>query len=144
MGSTKQASDVEVTANFVINHIKKTYEYGYDISEALRNLKEPDTNLWKTKLQASKSTDAVEKATEDKQFGMDYKAAIDETIRRTRALTGNRFKSYALIWERCAKAMQNKILERSDYESKIYNNPIKLLQAIKQHALNFDETQYSM
>ena len=144
VGSTKQASDYEATANFVINHIKKTYDYGYDISEALRNLKEPDTNLWKTKLQASKSTDADEKPTEDKQFGMDYKAAIDETIRRTRALTGNRFKSYALIWERCAKAMQNKILERSDYESEIYNDPIKLLQAIKQHALNFDETQYSM
>ena len=40
--------------------------------------------------------------------------------------------------------MQNKILERSDYESEIYNDPIKLLQAVKQHALNFDETQYAM
>ena len=48
VGSTKQASDYEVTANFVINHIKKTYDYGFDISEALRNLKEPDTDLWKT------------------------------------------------------------------------------------------------
>ena len=144
VGSTKQASDYETTANFVINHIKKTYDYGYDISEALRNLKEPDTSLWKTKLQASKSIDPDEKATEEKQFGIDYKAAVDETIRRTRALTGNRFKAYALIWERSAKAMQNKIMERSDFESEIYNNPIKLLQAVKQHALNFDETQYSM
>ena len=50
VGSTKQASDYEATANFGINHIKKTYDYVYDISEALRNLKEPDTTLWKTKL----------------------------------------------------------------------------------------------
>ena len=144
VGSSKQTSDYEVIANFVINHIKKTFDYGLDISEALRTLKEPDTDLWKTKLQASKLTDAAERAVEDRQFGMDYKAVIDETTRRTRALTGNRIKSYALLWEMCAKAMQNKILERSDYESDIYNDPIKLLQAIKQHALNFDETQYSM
>ena len=144
MGSSKQTSDYEVIANFVINHIKKTFDYVLDISEALRTLKEPDTDLWKTKLQASKLTDAAERAVEDRQFGMDYKAVIDETTRRACALTGNRIKSYALLWERCAKAMQNKILERSDYESDVYNNPIKLRQSIKQHALNFDETQYTM
>ena len=40
--------------------------------------------------------------------------------------------------------MQNKIQARSDYQSEIFNNPIKLLEAIKQHALNFDETQNAM
>ena len=34
VGSSKQASDYEVTADFVINHIKKTFEYGQDISDA--------------------------------------------------------------------------------------------------------------
>jgi len=46
----------------------------------------------------------------------------------------NLFKAYALIWERCAKAMQNKLVTQSDYEDEIYNNPIKLLKAIKEHA----------
>ena len=40
--------------------------------------------------------------------------------------------------------MQNKIQTRSDYESAIFDDPIELLRAIEQHALNFDETQYSM
>ena len=31
-----------------------------------------------------------------------------------------------------------------NYQSVIFNDPIKLLEAIKQHALNFDETQYAM
>ena len=85
-----------------------------------------------------------EKATEDAQFRMEYKAKLDESMRRIRALDNNLIKSYALLWERCAKAMQNKIQARSDYQSIIFNNPIKLLEAIKQHALNFDEIQYAM
>ena len=30
---TKQASDFEVTLEFILNHIKKTYEYGNDASQ---------------------------------------------------------------------------------------------------------------
>ena len=33
--------------------------------------------------------------------------------------------------------MQNKIVGRSDVDTEIYNNPIKLLIAIKEHSLNF-------
>jgi hypothetical protein len=56
----------------------------------------------------------------------------------------NLFKAYALIWERCNKAMQNKILARSDYETMLYNDPIELLKAVKEHALNYQETRYEM
>jgi len=48
-----------------------------------------------------------------------------------------------LLWERCNKAMKNKIEARSDY-NRIENNPITLLMAIKEHALNFQENRYSM
>ena len=40
--------------------------------------------------------------------------------------------------------MQNKLLAWSDYEDEIYNNPIKLLKAMKEHALNYQETRYEM
>ena len=56
----------------------------------------------------------------------------------------NLFKAYALIWERCAKAMQNKIISRTTFESTIYNDPIELLIAVKEHALNYQETRYEM
>ena len=144
VGSSKQASDYEVTANFVINHVKKTFDYGKDIGDALKNLKVADTKLWKTKLKVSTLKDPGDKAGEDHEFRVDYKAEVDENTRRVRALRGNLVKSYALLWERCAKAMQNKIKTRSDFESTISDDPIELLSAIKQHALNFDETQYSM
>jgi hypothetical protein len=53
IGSSKQASDYEVTAEFVINHIKKTFDYGKDIAEALRTLKKPDPESWEPAIQAS-------------------------------------------------------------------------------------------
>ena len=144
VGSSTQASDYEVTANFVINHIKKTYDYGKDIGDVLKELKVPDIKLWVTTLQGSIVKDPVAKAIEDKQFEMKYKTELDENVKRVRALRGNLIKAYALIWEWCNKVMQNKIMTRSAFESSISDDPIELLRAIKEHALNFDETQYSM
>ena len=55
----------------------------------------------------------------------------------------NLTKAYALLWERCAKAMKNKIEARSDYKM-IKSNPILLLMAVKEHALNYQKNRYSM
>ena len=40
--------------------------------------------------------------------------------------------------------MQNKIVGQSDFDTKRYNNLIKLLIAIKEHSLNFQDLQYKM
>ena len=40
--------------------------------------------------------------------------------------------------------MQNKIQARKDYKTLIFNDPINLLQAIKEHSLNYQETRYEM
>jgi hypothetical protein len=145
VGSSKQASDYEITAEFVVNHIKKTFDRGNDIAEALRTLVKANTSLWKPTLLVSTETDAPVKEREDKQFVMEYKAElVDESIRRKRTYEDNTFKAYALLWERCDKAMQNKIVSRSDYDSVVYNDPITLLRAIKEHSLNYQETRYEM
>jgi hypothetical protein len=142
--SSKQASDYEITAEFVVNHIKKTFDRGNYIAEALRTLVKANTSLWKPTLLMSTETDAPVKEREDKQFIMEYKAKLDESMRRKRTYKDNTFKVYALLWECCAKAMQNKIVSRSDYDSVVYNDPIALLRAIKEHSLNYQETRYEM
>lgn len=38
LGSAKQASDYETTTEFLINYVKKTFEYGSDIGQALKEL----------------------------------------------------------------------------------------------------------
>jgi hypothetical protein len=144
VGSSKQASDYEITNEFVVNHIKKTFDRGNDVAEALRTLVKADTDVWKPTLKTSTSDEEDIIAREDKQFVMEYKAELDEAMRRKRTYEDNMFKAYALLWERCAKAMQNKVASRSDYDSEVYNNPIALLQAIKEHSLNYQDTRYEM
>ena len=40
--------------------------------------------------------------------------------------------------------MQNKLTGRQDFQTKIFNNPINLLKAIKEHSLNYQESRYEM
>jgi hypothetical protein len=40
--------------------------------------------------------------------------------------------------------MQNKVMAISNFEKKIYNDPIELLNSVKKHALNYQETRYEM
>ena len=144
VGSSKQASDFEITAEYAVNHIKKTFERGNDIAEALRTLQPTDITVWKPTLLFSTETDTTIASQENRQYELEYKADLDEFMRRKRAYNDNLYKAYALIWERCAKAMQNKIESMSNYTIAIYNDPIELLKAIKQHALNYQETRYEM
>ena len=66
LGSSKQASDYEITGKFVVNHIKKTFDRGNNIAEALRTLTKADTDVWKPTLKRSTETDIDLKETEDK------------------------------------------------------------------------------
>eukprot|EP00957_Ditylum_brightwellii_P056477 4280957-Ditylum_brightwellii.AAC.1 len=52
-------------------------------------------------------------------------------------------KAYVLFWERCVKAMKNKILSLKNY-NQIYNKPILLLEEIKKFSLNYQEMKYKM
>ena len=73
-----------------------------------------------------------------------FKAELDEYMKRRRIYSNNKIKAYTFIRDRCAKAMQAKIQSRSDFESKVYGDPLKLLDAIREHAMNFQETRYEM
>ena len=53
LGSSKQASDYKSTTQFIINHIKKTYNHGKDIAEALKRLEPINQEDWAPQLQVS-------------------------------------------------------------------------------------------
>ena len=44
----------------------------------------------------------------------------------------------------CFKSMKSQIQQRKDFDTKIDNDPIELLQAIKQQALNYQKSIYVM
>ena len=62
--------------------------------------------------------------------------------KREEVYENNIVKSYALFWEKCTVGMKNKIQGRTDFKSKIENNPFELLNSIKEHSMNYQENQY--
>eukprot|EP00957_Ditylum_brightwellii_P111655 8516869-Ditylum_brightwellii.AAC.1 len=73
---------------------------------------------------------------------MKFKAELDEAMRHKCCYKGNYIKAYMLLWELCSKLMKNKLKERADFQSSIYNDPINLLIAIKQHSQDFQDQRY--
>ena len=108
IGTSKQASDYEETSEFIINYIKRTFQHGNDIAETLRTLTPQDIETWRPKLEASKSDNENIAKIENKQFEIEFKASLDESMKRLTIYKQNIFKAYAFLWEKCTKSMQNK------------------------------------
>lgn len=149
LGNARQASDFENTTEFIMNYIKKTYSYGKDIAQALHDLEPIDTIAWRPSLQVStiRGDDDESKAArqgETREYKMIFKEELTRYANRAQQYEENLVKAYALIWERCSAAMKNKIANRTDFNENIYDDPINLLQAIKEHALNYQEYRYQM
>ena len=102
IGTNKQAGKYEIAAEIIIDR-------GNVIMETLRTLKLQDTNAWMPKLNMSTSDDINVKIHENRQYEIQYKALLDEAIKRTEKYSQNLYKAYAFLWEKCSQAIQNKI-----------------------------------
>jgi hypothetical protein len=110
----------------------------------LRDLKPVDQDKWKVSMRISKSDDSFTRDQENKQYEMEFRSDYEEYKRRVNSYINNLIKAHAMIWERCTKGMKQKIEARTDFHSKIEDNPIKLLKVIKEHTQNFLEHRYCM
>ena len=137
LGSAKQSSDFESTTEYMINHMKSTFEYGQDIALTLQELELLDTDQWRPTLTTSNHSDPATKALMDQQLMMQFQEDYKEYKHRCVIYTQNLHKAHGLIWERCAKGMKNKLEARTDFPGEVSEQPIALLKAIKEHALNY-------
>ena len=83
-----------------------------------------------------------EEEQEQKQYQLKYQQQLSSYTEKIETYNNNRERAYGLLWNRCNKAMQSKLENRSEFESKIKGNPIELLKAIKEHAMRFQETKW--
>ena len=139
IGSAKHASDYSVITQFIINHIRKSYEFGDDIRDALENRR--DITLEPPKLKQV-SEDADNKELEERQNEYLFKAQIAVYVAREEKYEANKGKAFALIYGQCNKALQHKLQARTDFETKIKGNPIKLLDAIAKHSMSYVDNKY--
>jgi hypothetical protein len=137
IGSAKQASEFEAITEFLLNYIREQFEFGNDIAKAIDDQEPVDTKIWRPSLQKSQSEDPETKKNENEEFRMEFQAALQTYQKRQSLYESNTIKAYALFWGRCTKGMRNKIEARTDYGTKIKNNPIELVKAIKEHSLSY-------
>ena len=125
VGSAKQASDYVTNKKFFINYVKKTYENGDDVGEALE--KKEDVTIERPVLQIG--TNDAENLQFLEEWKIKYKTYNDRLTQYER--TKNR--ACAVLWDQCSSTMKSKICSRKDYETDIEGNLINMMQAIKQH-----------
>ena len=144
VGSSKQASDYVTVTHFLINYIRRTYTKGEDVAVALETFKEVDFEPDRPKMKISTSDDATLAIRENKQFEKEFEVQYTAFNTRMDQYKDNKISAEALLWNQCTNTMKSKIMSRKDYESHVKGNPIKLLEAIKEHAHNYESTQYQM
>jgi hypothetical protein len=142
--SKRQALEYEVMTEFIINYIKQNFEFGNDIAIAIIHQDPIATKIWKPTMLFSRYIDPELKEMKNKQFKIEFKANYNLYHSRQQIHNNYVTKAYTLFWDRCAKGMKNKITSRTDFKTKIKNNPIELLQAMKEHFLNYQEKKYNM
>ena len=138
LGTARQASDYDSNVKFIINHIQQEFDRSADIVTALEDLEHPDYEKWKPDMDDFKSTkrSKEEREAEDEMLKVQYGKSFDIYLKRKTTYDDNKGKAYAVIWARCSPQMQSQLESRDDFLTKIKRDPIALLKAIKQHALN--------
>jgi hypothetical protein len=91
-----------------------------------------------TKQVSTSPDDAIKEAEED-IFTAIYKTDLSAWGKRKELYRSNLGKAYTLIWQYCSIILQNKIQARQDFAQTIQDDPIALMSAIEEHALNMME-----
>ena len=125
----------EMVKMHIEQYVQKTYKHGQDIAESLRELKKKDLSGVKPVRQMSTYVKVdEERARKIEQEGYDilYTAEVQNYMDRKNTLETNLGRAYALILSTyCNGTMQHRIEEHPEFDSKIQNDLIELLKAIK-------------
>jgi hypothetical protein len=73
LGTSQQATEFEMTTEFIKNHIKKEFDYGNNIATALDNLQEFRITDLKPILLISDGEDESIRSQENKQYEFEFK-----------------------------------------------------------------------
>ena len=113
---------------FIISHIKEKYtKGGAEIAWALENEEEYDFTPLKPVLKLVQPVNAdkltFQEQMTQKEYEMNYKQDLKVYTDKVEMYQNNHERVAGLLWNRCNKAMQSKIKNRKEYESKIKGNP---------------------
>jgi hypothetical protein len=112
--------------------VQKSFRNGKDVADSIRRMEKIDMMTKISVRKISGASAADDKATEQEGYDILYKVEIDMYTKRKHELEDNMNKTYSLIYlQHCNKTIQDRIDAHPDFETKIENDPIELLKAIK-------------
>ena len=134
-GTNKLMATYETVKTHIEQYIQKTYKHGQDIAESLRELQKKDLSGVTPVRQMSTYVKVDEerlRKIEQEGYDVLYTAEVQNYMDRKNTLETNLGRAYALILStHCNGMMQHHIEEHPEFDSKIQNDPIELLKAIK-------------
>lgn len=130
-GSRTQSMTFTSVKEYIVLKVQKIYDHGADIAATIRDGEKLDLDDMKPKGEISKKVNDDEKAAEQKLFDTILEKEVEEFVRRKQALSNNMKKAYAMIFqEHCSRTMQIRIKEHPEFETKIQDDPVELLEVI--------------
>ena len=137
----QQMVTYDTVKDHIVQQIQKTFKYGNDMAQAIREMEYDDDNLGggrptRKVIDIPTEKDAREALhmtlqIEQEGYDIEYKEELRKYNIRKDVYEENKVKAYALIFRCCNKTMQNRIEESKDFESVIRDDPLELLKEIK-------------
>lgn len=109
IGSAKQASDYTVITAYILNHIRQNFEYGDDITKALKDRTNFDFTVIKPAMVQSTDTDAAVAALENENNKIIFEHEAKAFVARRNRYESNKGKAFC----RHMGAMQQSTAEQA-------------------------------
>ena len=144
----------ETVKDHFLHKIQESLRHGIDIATALRRMSydpkdcgpEPTRKVVEMpKVQKGSTLDSATEfrlRTEQDGYDLKYRSELSQFMERKAYYEENKAKAYAMIFNGCNKAIQNRITESEDFKSKIRDNPIELLRAIRKKMYDPERAKY--
>ena len=136
IGTMKQVGDYNKITTYLILHIRKTYEHGGNITDAIENQEPFNFDLSAPRLKISSTVktentspqDKLEIKCENNQYKIKNEEELQLHLEQKSHYHTNLGKAYAFLFGQCATGLQHRIEPKAKYDSKIKGDPIKLLE----------------
>ena len=128
--SSSATGTYSIIKDSVMKRVQRDYKAGADVAESLRRMELIDIDADMPVRERLGEEDLPREL--EAVLNISFQEALRKHLDRKEALNEGMKKAFALIFDSyCTTKMQHKIEEHAEYETRIHNNPIGLLEAIQ-------------
>ena len=149
VGTAKQASDFVNIKKHCINYIEKSFVKGHYMAAALEQKADYDFTSEKPAPLVLLPEDDADKAlqlnnkSKNESAKIEYQLNLEQYNEKVEQFKQNKFKTYAIIWDKCSAMMKQSIEAQENYD-KTKRDAYLLFDSIEGLSYNYPESKYPM